>query len=592
MTGNNSGTASICLLLLSFFAAAPVLAQLPNGGDAAPETSAPNSAPPNEALPNTSPPNQVLPAAASPSAPAAPAAPPQVDVHYERLTGPTDQPHLEGVHLVYGGELTLDSDQADASLPAGTYTLRGNVRAHETDTTLRAGEVTFGSPRDTAAATDALLTRSDYTIRAPRLTATPDLITAYDGSFTTVPNGGKADYYLRSQTITLDSIKHRGTLRNATLYLFGARLITIPRLTFGLGQKGGGAQRRVMIPTFGVSSRYGTFIAFGKDTRIAGEPVQYRVLLPTRQSVQATVTSQQTLYTPPQRPTVQPMPETEPETLLERIRAAATLPPGPLPEGDPLRFHDFLPDPNPIQLFAPAFRGGLFLGEDLSVHVAASGRRRNDLYVSRLPEVTLNAIIPLTPVPPEPPAGDPQAFRAGLHRLVLYAQAQETLGDYREQLSSEPYNIRARRARSQAGLSLRPLLIAANTVLLPSISISSSSYSGSKSAYRFDQINVAVNHYFSDLTAIGVQFLAGSASGDSPFNFDVLDTTREMDIRFQTGNAHLIAAGRVRYDLSRGGVIDYQAAVGPALRGFIPVFSYNFRTRSLGLGVEAKGLTF
>ena len=40
------------------------------------------------------------------------------------------------------------------------------------------------------------------------------------------------------------------------------------------------------------------------------------------------------------------------------------------------------------------------------------------------------------------------------------------------------------------------------------------------------------------------------------------------------------------------GVIDYQIAVAPALRGFIPVFSYNFRTRSLGLGVEIKGITF
>ncbi len=39
-------------------------------------------------------------------------------------------------------------------------------------------------------------------------------------------------------------------------------------------------------------------------------------------------------------------------------------------------------------------------------------------------------------------------------------------------------------------------------------------------------------------------------------------------------------------------VIDYQIAVAPALRGFIPVFSYNFRTRSLGLGIEVKGITF
>ena len=174
--------------------------------------------------------------------------------------------------------------------------------------------------------------------------------------------------------------------------------------------------------------------------------------------------------------------------------------------------------------------------------------------------------------------------------MVLYAQARETIGYYQEQLSAAPYHIYARRISHEAGLSTRPLLIAPNTVLLPSISITTNSYSGDKTAYRYDQINVAVNHYFSPLTAVGVQFLASSTSGDSPFNFDVLDTSREMDLRFQTGTARFVVAGRIRYDLARGGVIDYQAALGPALRGFIPVFSYNFRTRSLGVGIQVRVL--
>ena len=234
----------------------------------------------------------------------------------------------------------------------------------------------------------------------------------------------------------------------------------------------------------------------------------------------------------------------------------------------------------------------MYLGEDVSTHVAASGNRRTDLYVSRLPEVTLSGNIPLSPVPKAPVAGDPQSFRAALRHIVVYAQAQQTVGEYREQLSAAPYSTRARRVDTQAGLSTRPLLIAPNTVLLPSVSITSSSYSGTRSAYRYDQINIAVNHYFSPLSAIGVQFLASSTSGSSPFNFDVLDTSRELDLRVQTGTSHLVVAGRVRYDLSRGGVIDYQAAIGPSLRGFIPILSYNFRTRSLGLGIEVKGLTF
>ena len=581
MTGNSAAAVLLTLVL-----AAPALAQLPNGTAAGPDAPQPPISTPN---PNA--PDAASDTAGPQSAPTASKSLPVVDIRVGGSSGPPNHPHLEDVHLTYGGELTLSAGQADADRAAGTYDLRGHVRVHEADTTLNAQEVTFNERQSSGVATDASIYRSYFTIRAPRIEGTPEMITAYGGDFTTVPNGGPADFYLRSQTITLDSGKRRGTLKNATVYLFGARLVTIPRLTFGLGGTGGGTRRAIAIPTIGYSSRYGTFIAFGNNTRIMRLPLQYRLLLPTRQSVQAAVTSSQTLYTPRvhSAPTA---PYTGPTTLLDRIRAAATVSPGPLPEGDPLRFTDFLPDPNPIQLLNAPSHGGLYLGEDLSTHIASSGRLRNDLYVSRLPEIALSGDIPLTPVPKAPAYGDPQAFRASLKHIVLYAQARETLGYYREQLSSAPYHIYARRISHQAGLATRPILIAPNTVLLPSITITTNSYNGNKTAYRYDQVNIAVNHYFSPLTAVGVQFLASSTSGDSPFDFDVLDTSRELDLRFQTGTARLVAAGRVRYDLARGGVIDYQVALGPALRGFIPVFSYNFRTRSLGLGVQVKGFTF
>jgi len=511
------------------------------------------------------------------------------------IFGPLDRPHIEHVRASYGGELTFEADRADADLKAQMYRLSGSVRLHEADTTLRAGEVTFtGGPKGKkgggASATDAVLNQSVFTIRSPLLTATPDRIEAQDGDFTTVPPDVKPDFHIHSQSITLDRVSHRGTLRNATLYLFGTRLLTVPRFTFHTGGGSGTARRHVMIPVFGVSARYGTYVAFGSSLRLGPLPAQYRLLLPTRQSVEAGLTSQQTLYAP--RPLAVPVVPRAPLTLLDRIRDFATAPRGPLPPGDPLLFHDFLPEPNPIHLFDVPSRGGLGLAEELSVHVSAQGRRRDDLYVSRLPQVTLHGQIPLSR-PPVPPAyGDAGAFRAALRHLVFYADAQETVGDYREQSSSGPYSIRARRVQTRVGLSAFPVLVASNTVIQPQIALSMSRYSGRKSSYHYSQFGVAVNHYFSDLTALGVQFLGSSTGGDSPFNFDVLDTDREADVRLQLGNRHLVAAGRIRYDLTRSGVIDYQIALAPALSGFTPVFSYNFRTRSFGLGVEIKGFTF
>jgi len=524
-----------------------------------------------------------LPAASSPSLP-------KIVLNGGAVSGPLSRPRIDHLRASYGGEVTFDADLADADFRAQTYRLSGGVRLHETDTTLRAGAVTFGGKAQSASATDAILNQSVFTIRSPLLTATPEKIQAQDGDFTTVPPDVKPDYHVHAQSITLDRATHRGTLRNATLYLFGTRLLTVPRFTFHTGGGGGAARRHVMIPVFGVSARYGTYVAFGSGLRLGSLPAQYRLLLPTRQSVEAALTSQQRLYAP--RPLAVPVVPRAPLTLLERIRDFATAPRGPLPAGDPLLFHDFLPEPNPIHLFDVPPRGGLDLAEELSVHVSAQGRRRDDLYVSRLPEVTLRGQIPLSR-PPAPPAdGDPQAFRAALRHLVFYADAQETVGDYREQSSSDPYSIRARRTQTRVGFSTFPILVASNTAVQPQIALSTSTYSGTKSSYRYSQFGVAVNHYFSDLTALGVQFLGSSTGGDSPFNFDVLDTDREADVRLQLGNRHLVAAGRIRYDLSRNGVIDYQVALAPALRGFVPIFSYNFRTRSLGLGVEIKGLTF
>jgi len=561
---------------------------MPNAGD-----TPPNAPPPPVVAPNT------------PPAPAPSAEKASVDAAIGSSFGSPTRQHINGLRAVYGGELTLNADQADGDLspflpgqPArnNRYTLSGHVRIHETDTTLDAAQVTFDGAAGEADAADVLLNQKVLTVRSKALRAakssdgSAELLTATESDVTTAPLGRKADYRIHAQRITLDEGKgkKRGVLYNATLYLFGTRLLTIPRISFRLGSGGGAARRTGMLPTFGVSSRYGTYLAFGSGLRVGNAPIQYRLLLPTRQSVEAAVTSQQTLYAPPARPSPPPALRTRPLTFLERVRAAATAPVPVLSEGDPLRFHDFLPEPNPIRLFDSPSRGGVGLAEELSSHVAAQGRLRDDLYVSRVPEVTLRGQVPLTRLPAPPAYGDAQAFRAALRHLVFYADAQETIGEYREQ----PTNINARRVRSQFGFSAYPLLVATNTVFQPRVSVSTSGYSGSKRAYRYNQLDLAASHYFSDLTAVGVQFLASTTSGDSPFNFDVLDTSRELDVRLQTGSRQLITAGRVRYDLSRHSVIDYQIAVAPALGGFTPVFSYNFRTRTIGLGAEIKGITF
>ena len=161
-------------------------------------------------------------------------------------------------------------------------------------------------------------------------------------------------------------------------------------------------------------------------------------------------------------------------------------------------------------------------------------------------------------------------------------------GYYRE----EPTAIAGSRSQFQVALSTRPLLIAPNTVILPRLSYVTNRYAGRTLSYSYSQVSLALNHYFSDRRAVGVQYLASAVHGDSPFNFDVLDTDSELDGRFQTGDHRLALAGLVRYDLLRHDIIDYKITVAPSQRGFIPVFSYSFQSRSFGVGFDVEGLTF
>ncbi len=522
------------------------------------------------------------------ASPSAPVSLPSIALGFGHFSGTPDHAIVQEPRLSYGGELTLRADGLTGNLLRQQYDLTGSVRAHEADTTLTAESLHFDGLANQGLALRALLTQRPYTVRARQIAVTASEIVAQQAEFTTAPPNVRPDLDVRAQSLSLFPARRHGELRNASFYLFHARVLTLPRVGFSLGSGAGNSGRQGNIPTVGYSGRYGAYLAIGGGAARSGR-IRYRVVLPARQSVQARVTSEQTLFfhAAPGGPPPVPVAAND---YLGALRKLATARRPPLPEHDPLLFHDFLPDPNPIRLFdgPPATR--LSLGEELSTHIEATGRRMDNLYVSRLPEVTLNGQQPLAQTDALPRAMTAEAFRSALRQIVPVVTAQAAAGAFREQ----PANIRAQRARLALGLSTRPLLVAPNTVILPFVQTTANAYnvSGLRSRYNYAQFGMAVNHYFSDRSAIGLQYVGSKQSGDSPFNFDVIDTSRELDGRIQVGNRRLAVAGQVRYDLTRGGVIDYKLAVAPGLAGLTPIFSYNFRNRSVGVGVAIEGITF
>ena len=278
-------------------------------------------------------------------------------------SGPINRPHVESFHAVYGGEVTFDADQADGDLKAQQYTLSGHVRLHETDTTIRAGKSLLTARPKRRRGDMALFNQKVFTIRSARLEGTPDLLTATEADFTTVPPDEKADYHIHAQTITLDRTKpSRRPAECDALSVRRAAADDPPRSpsTWAAAAARHGGRRCCRLS----ASRPATAPTspLGAVCISPTVPVQYRLLLPTRQSVEATVTSQQTLYAP-RAPSLPP---------IAVCRAGDAAGPYPrlrdrtgrsrCPKATRCGSMTFLPEPNPIRLFDTPSRGGLGAG--------------------------------------------------------------------------------------------------------------------------------------------------------------------------------------------------------------------------------------
>jgi hypothetical protein len=514
--------------------------------------------------------------------------PPSVTLTFDLISGGEDDATVLNPFLTYGGELTLRADTMKGNLYRQQYQALGNVRVHDIDTTLTAHTLDYDGIKDHGVASEAFLNRKPFTVRAPVMDLTPDAITAYRARVTTAPPDTTPDLEARVGDLTLHPLQHNGIMHHATLYLFRKPIITVRRISFNTSGGSTSQRQSAVLPAVGVSSRYGVYFVYG-SALAHPFPLLYRIVLPTRQPPQIRLTSQQSLLAAPKKEgPPDPALLTKQHDYLGALRQFAKDPASPLPEGDPLLFHGYLPEPDDIRPFAMAPLTRLFATEEVSTHEEASGRKLDNLYVYRLPEVALNGVLPLLPVPTRPVAGDPVAFRDYLRRFVPFAYASTGYGYYEEQ----PNHLHAARQQDVVGLSTKPLLIGPNTLFLPRIQYTANYYSGQRESYRYLQGSVEINRYFTSYSAVSVQYQAASTTGDSPFNFDVLDTSQELKIRVQMGNRRLAVASQVRFDLTTGGVYDYKIAIAPGLNGITPVFSYNFRNRSVGLGIDIPGLAF
>ncbi len=547
---------------------------------------------------------------------------PHVSLTWSHLQGGFDNVTADTVHLDYGGKLTVDAPHLQGDLIGSRYDATGGVRVHANDTTLTADRLHVDGLQRLAFSQGAVLARRPFVVKAPDIQFQPGQLTATRANVTTARPGDSPDIELRISHLTVRPVQDmdgaatgRDHVRmdGVSLYVLHNHIITFRHLgtTIGPQPPGEPPRRRPPTPGVGYSLRFGPYIGYGSSTRIGHAPVAYDLVLPLRGAPQFSLTSRQTLLHGPRlRPETPFPPPPAPGDPLAAIRALTTAPTPLLPPGDPLLFHDFLPGGNLVSLFDQPSTATLNANEEVSAHIPTEGNGRSDLYVTRYPEINLSGSIPLTPVYGLPAPDDPATFRAYLRHLVVYAGASVDVGQFYEQSGDEragnmgspdgtsasganiPTSVDAGRLRSSVSLYTRPLLLAPNTVFSPSYTVTTNHYTGTSRTYSYSQYSLAVSHFFSDYSALGVRYTGSQVGGASRFNFDVLNASRELDGRLQLGDRHLTLAGGINYDLQRRHIIDYTIAVAPGLRGFTPVFSFQFFSRTFGLNFAIPGLNF
>ncbi len=594
MIGSKIRAAALCAAL-GVFVALPGRGQQPSG------PTPPLVASPSDDLPASA---ESIPAPGdSPAAPVSPARSgsdspgyanvggaslPEITLHAPSFSSTPAHAVLKGspgqpATVDYGGVLHIGADTVTGDLVDRVFTATNGVHVVATDTTIDAASITLDEEQGLATVVDGSIVQRPYRIRAARIEASSALVDLRGAGLTTTPAGVSPGYEVRAERILLDPVKRSGTAYNAAIYLLGARVLTVHRIRFTLQPSNAGGARRSIIPIFGISKRYGAFTSFEEPLG----PANIYALLPVRQSPQIRATTRQHLIVPRAvRSVAEAVPD--PQDYVAMIRRYTAIPRPTLPDGDPLTFHSFLPESDPIRLFATRSRGGLDLSEELSSHIASSGNERDDLYVTRLPEIRLSGDAPVTRVLARPNTGDPTAFREYLRHPTIYVGASSSFGQYYE----EPTKIRHSRSHYDMGAWSSPLYVLRNTVVVPQIEYSANHYGGSTADYRYWQASVLATHFFTDRAAAGVQYLLSSVSGRSPFNFDVLDTAHEIDGRLQLGDHHFVVAGLIKYDIDRDRVFDYKLTVAPNIHGLVPEFDYDFRSRSIETGLQIEGLSF
>jgi len=495
--------------------------------------------------------------------------------------------HVDDELLIYGDHLDcdLDMNELDSS---------GNVYVNELGTTFTANTLRYNAGMKIGDMENVFYRHYPYTLNAQHVLITPAQTEADNALITTSPPNVKPLILLKVDHLIIDHAHQRMSGRNASIYFGQTRVLTLRKFAYKTSSDAVTKASQNERHQIGYNSDEGMFASAGASTSVAKLPINASGVYSSTGKNQATLSTNYGFRPIPIRP---PGDNEAPEsgtssadTVMYMIRDYCRVGKIPVPEGDPLRFHDFTstsPMSNlfggPLRYFVSGFLGNV--AYDQRIYNASI----SNLYVTKWPEGTLWAAAPLGAARPDFPLGiDSAAVRSILSKPEFTIYCAATDGYYRE----KPTNVDSARSQYSAWLDSRPFLVANNLLCDTTFGYIDNRYSVTKTILSYPMAAVSLQRDFNDLSDLGMTLTIANTRGASPFSFDSLWATRELDLRGQWGNNLIVAGAVFQYNLQPYGLYTAKYSIGPNLHGVMPHITYDTRSRTTGFIMDVVGLTY
>jgi len=504
----------------------------------------------------------------------------------------TNSVTLDGNAVIkVGDELVISADHLDSQFDMRELDARGNVYGNELDTTFASDSLLFDTEARTGDLYNVVYRHYPYTMDAAHIHITPNLIQADNATLTTSPPHVAPLVYFKAEHFTINHQKHRMVGRNVSLYIGKSRVLTEPY--FSSHTSDSTSKNQNVRQQFGYNSNDGAFASVYGYTSIAKISTAESATYSSKGHNAATGWFGYNLpYIPIDKPASNDAPPpgtTQSDSVMYMLRSIARVGKIPVPEGDPLRFHDFTAPSPTAGVFSGALRGiasGVTLDGAYNQRIYGSPVTVD--YLTKWPEAGFHTTVPVGAVRPDFPIGvDADEVRKILRKPEFDFSAAVLGGKYKEM----PMNVHMSRTQYTASLDTRPFMLANNLLCYTGVSYIDNRYDiGTE--LRYPQATLALQQIFTDLTGIGAQITIATPKGASPFAFDALGAAHEFDIRGQYGNNYFVVGALLQYDLQLHDFYDQQFSIGPNLHGLMPRLTYDLLTRTTGFTVDVIGLTY